>query len=219
MGKLAFEILVVDDHQMLLDGVRLALSSMPGEPAITTCIRADDALARLKAGQRFDLILLDLNMPGVDGMTFLQTLARRKIRTPVLILSATRHHEKFEQAMAAGAAGFVAKSAAIEELRQAVAAVLNGEQHKPDPGIFRPPLTSGPLSPPRGDQLGLTPRQLEVIELMAEGLPNKLICDRLRISEHTVKKHISAILQKLKVHNRTACVLEATRLGLLKQNG
>src|SRR5690606_17169700 len=150
--------------------------------------------------QDFDLILLDLRLPDVPGLTLLQRWQQEGRMTPVAILSASDSNQDAQAALAAGALGFIPKSADDEGLRQAVTRVLLGE-------------TLPAPAPAERDQL--TPRQREILLLLAEGLPNKSISRQLGLSEDTVKTHLQALFQELDVHTRTACVSSARQRGWL----
>ena len=192
-------LLLVDDHRIFLDGLSLALAPLCPDLHIHTAQNADEAEACLRQHD-FDLILLDLRLPDVPGLELLQRWQRQGRMTPVAILSASDSNLDAQAAMAAGALGFIPKSADGDDLRQAVTRVLLGE------------TLQAPVS---GDKPPLTPRQQEILLLLADGLPNKAICRRLGVSEDTVKTHLKALFQELDVHNRTACVSAARQRGWL----
>jgi DNA-binding NarL/FixJ family response regulator len=192
-------LLLVDDHKIFLDGLTLALRPLARELQIHTAQNAVEAEDWLQK-QDFDLILLDLRLPDVPGLELLQRWQKQQRMTPVAILSGSDSNQDARAALAAGALGFITKSADGESIRQAVTRVLLGET-LPAPT---------PAEPSR-----LTPRQQEILPLLAEGLPNKLISRRLGLSEDTVKTHLKALYQELNVHTRTACVSAARQRGWL----
>jgi DNA-binding NarL/FixJ family response regulator len=156
-------------------------------------------------------VLLDLALPGTRGLDFLADLMLDYPGVPVVVLSATHDQATVAAALAAGARGFIPKTANIKALVDALQQVVSG-------GVYRTnDLTDGPepdgvhLAP---DELGLTTRQSDVLKLLVQGKPNKLICRDLKLSEGTVKVHVSAILKALRVHTRTQAVAELARRGI-----
>lgn len=192
-------LLLVDDHQIFLDGLSLALAPLCADLQIHTAESASAAEACLQH-TTFDLILLDLRLPDLPGLELLQRWQQQGRMTPVAILSASDSSLDVQAALAAGALGFISKSANSDALRQAVTRVLLGE-------TLPVPQTS--------DKPQLTPRQLEILQLLAEGLPNKSISRQLGVSEDTVKTHLKTLFQELTVHTRTACVSAARQRGWL----
>lgn len=192
-------LLLVDDHQIFLDGLSLALAPLCASLTIRTAESAAAAETCLQHST-FDLILLDLRLPDLPGLVLLQRWQHQGRMTPVAILSASDSSFDAQAALAAGALGFISKSANSDELRQAVTRVLLGE-------TLPVPQTS--------DKPQLTPRQLEILQLLAEGLPNKSISRQLGVSEDTVKTHLKTLFQELTVHTRTACVSAARQRGWL----
>ena len=190
-------LLLVDDHRIFLDGLRLALAPLSPGLQIHTAQNAAEAESCLRQ-RDFDLILLDLRLPDVPGLELLQRWQQQGRLTPVAILSASDSSLDAQAALAAGALGFIPKSADGDALRQAVTRVLLGET----------------LPVPR-DKAPLTPRQQEILLLLADGLPNKAISRQLGLSEDTVKTHLKALFQELEVHTRTACVSAARQRGWL----
>ncbi|HEX5842402.1 MAG TPA: response regulator transcription factor [Pseudomonas sp.] len=191
-------LLLVDDHRIFLDGLSLALAPLCANLQIHTAESAAQAEQCLQNGE-FDLILLDLRLPDVPGLELLQRWQQQGRMTPVAILSASDSNLDAQAALAAGALGFIPKSANSDELRQAVTRVLLGET----------------LPAPAAEKPQLTPRQMEILRLLADGLPNKAIGRQLGVSEDTVKTHLKSLFQELDVHTRTACVTVARQRGWL----
>ena len=191
-------LLLVDDHRIFLDGLSLALAPLCPDLLIRTAETAAEAEAWLDQ-QQFDLVLLDLRLPDVPGLELLQRWQQQGRMAPVAILSASDSTLDAQAAIAAGALGFIPKSANSDELRQAVTRVLLGET----------------LPPPANERSQLTPRQQEILVLLANGLPNKAISRQLGVSEDTVKTHLKALFQELDAHTRTACVSAARQRGWL----
>ena len=192
-------LLLVDDHRIFLDGLSLALAPLCPDLQIRTAETAAAAETCLQSGE-FDLILLDLRLPDMPGLELLQRWQQQGHLTPVAILSASDSSLDAQAALAAGALGFISKSASSDELRQSVTRVLMGETLP---------------APHHAEKSPLTPRQMEILRLLAEGLPNKSISRQLGVSEDTVKTHLKSLFQEFAVHTRTACVSAARQRGWL----
>ena len=205
------KILVVDDHPLILHALTLVLPQLDGELELLGA--ADRGQTRVALARHPDcaLVLLDLALPGAHGLDLLAELRRDFPRLPVVVLSATHDHATVGAALAAGARGFVAKTADPVELLAAVRAVLAGGRHVTR-DVARPRVTA--IDGVQLEYLGLTQRQSEVMLLLAQGKPNKLICRDLRLSEGTVKVHVSAILRALNVHSRSQVIVELARRGI-----
>lgn len=202
----AKKILVVDDHQLFAEGLKMTLSNRGYQ--LFARASTKEALSFL-ANDSVDLVLLDLNLPGEGGLSFLARLKEREQLLPILVLSASEDRSDIEQAMEMGARGFISKAANGDQLQEAINRVLKGFTYLP--ADFR----SMPSYQDRAKAMGITPRQLDVLRLLAKGLPNKSICKELGLTSETVKSHLKAIYGRLNVHNRTACVLAATELGII----
>lgn len=205
------KILVVDDHPLILHALTQVLPQLDGELELLGA--ADRGQTRVALARHPDcaLVLLDLALPGAHGLDLLAELRRDFPRLPVVVLSATHDHATVGAALAAGARGFVAKTADPVELLAAVRAVLAGGRHVTR-DVARPRVTA--IDGVQLEYLGLTQRQSEVMLLLAQGKPNKLICRDLRLSEGTVKVHVGAILRALNVHSRSQVIVELARRGI-----
>ena len=205
------KILVVDDHPLILHALTQVLPQLDGELELLGA--ADRGQTRVVLARHPDcaLVLLDLALPGAHGLDLLVELRRDFPRLPVVVLSATHDHATVGAALAAGARGFVAKTADPVELLAAVRAVLAGGRHVTR-DVARPRVTA--IDGVQLEYLGLTQRQSEVMLLLAQGKPNKLICRDLALSEGTVKVHVSAILRALNVHTRAQAIVELNRRGV-----
>jgi DNA-binding NarL/FixJ family response regulator len=164
-------------------------------------------------------MLLDLALPGIDGLAVLQELRAQHPNVPVVVLSATDAPEVVMRAIDAGAMGFIPKTSSSQLMVQALRLVLAGGVYLPREVLRKDDGTLGdshtpeaPLRSPR--DVGLTERQAQVLALMVQGKPNKLICRDLRLAEGTVKIHITAILKALNVANRTQAVVAVSKLRL-----
>jgi DNA-binding NarL/FixJ family response regulator len=157
------------------------------------------------------LVLLDLALPGARGLDFLGDLKLDYPGVPIVVLSATHDHATVMAALGAGAHGFVPKTADPSALLDAIRRVLEGGVYlMPD----TTPMAEGDGVHIRPDALGLTARQTDVLKLLVQGKPNKLICRDLKLSEGTVKVHVSAILKALRVHSRTEAIATLARRGI-----
>src|SRR5436190_4416393 len=205
------KILVVDDHPLILEALTQLLPQLT--PGTEVCVAHDRAEAESALDDDSDiaLVLLDLALPGTRGLDFLADLLLDYPGVPVVVLSATHDNATVTAALAAGARGFIPKTANPAALVEALQKVVNG-------GVYlTADVTDGleangvQVSP---DELGLTMRQSDVLKLLVQGKPNKLICRDLKLSEGTVKVHVSAILKALRVHSRTQAVAELARRGI-----
>lgn len=198
-------ILIADDHPLFRLALRQAVASALPEASVDEAGGLPAVEAFLERHADTDLVLLDLHMPGNHGLMGLATLRCRFPATAVVVVSAHDEIAVVRRALAHGAAGFIPKSAPLEVLTAAVAAVFRCEEWVP--AAMRPALERETL-PPSDAALAarlaaLTPQQFRVLALVAEGRLNKQIADALAIQERTVKAHLSVIFEKLGVSNRT----------------
>ena len=207
-------LLVADDHTVMREGLAGLLDD---QTDLTVVAQAGTGRAAVTLARRHhpDLALLDITMPEMSGLDAARQIAAELDDTKSLIL--TMHDEEafFFEALQAGAAGYVLKGVPSEELLTAIRAVHDG-------GVYLPPVLAGSLvqeyldrqpEPPEDDPL--TPREREVLTLIAQGLTNSEIAERLTLSINTVKTHRRHIYQKLDIHNRAALIAYALRRGLL----
>lgn len=172
------------------------------EPEIAEAQSLDETLAAVSRPPA-DLLMLDLRMPGMDGLAGLARIRAEHPAIPVMVVSALDDPATVRNVAALGAAGFLSKSAPLAVIAQAIAAVLAGELWLPEPAAAA-----------ASDVARLTPQQLRVLTLLAEGRLNKQIAHEMNITEATVKAHVTAILQKLGVRTRLQAVIAARQLGL-----
>ncbi|HHN67987.1 MAG TPA: response regulator transcription factor [Thermopetrobacter sp.] len=204
-------IVIADDHPLFRAALKQILASDLPEVTFVEAGSMDGVISAIGRETHPDLILLDLKMPGVQGFSGLAWLRAQYPEIPVVIVSASEEPAIIRRAMALGASGFIRKSAPAEVMQQALRAVLNGELAVPE---------DVPLDAGEDDETGeiaqrlaaLTPQQMRVLMLLREGLLNKQIAYELGVSEATIKAHVSAILQKLKVESRTQAVIAASRI-------
>ena len=201
-------LLLIDDHQIYLDGLSLTLGSLCEGVRLDHARNAAEAL-QLVREYPYDLMLLDLQLPDSSGLSLMQKLRAADAMVPIAILSASNSPSDLEAALQLGAAGFISKTTDGKTLLDAVTQLLYGAQVViGDTALKIDRQTSA-------REVGITPRQLEILDLLAEGLPNKVICQRLSLSEDTVKTHLKALFSSLDCHNRTECVTQARKLGLV----
>jgi DNA-binding NarL/FixJ family response regulator len=208
----ATRLMIVDDHPLFRGALNQALSASIESVAITEAGSLDELIAALAQSSDVDLILLDLAMPGVQGLSGLMYLRAQHPEIPVVIVSASEDAPLIRRAIDFGASGYAPKSLPVDRIRDAVRQVLDG-------AIWVPPDIDLGLSPDKEtielvSRLStLTPQQVRVLMMLGEGLLNKQIAFRLSVSEATIKAHVSAILQKLAVDSRTQAVIAINRIG------
>ena len=213
------KVLVVDDHPLICEALRQVLRALDPNIELLEAGGAQEALAVAARSDQLDLILLDLALPDADGFEVLHELRRRHPSFPVVVLSASEQVEFVMRALDAGAMGFIPKTSSNELLLGALRLVLSGGVYLPAE-VLRHSHASGAVSGAAAGagvgyrDLGLTQRQAQVLALVVQGKPNKLICRELDLAEGTVKIHVTAILKALGVSNRTQAVIAVGRLGL-----
>jgi DNA-binding NarL/FixJ family response regulator len=217
------KILVVDDHPLVLQALKGVLHQLDAEVDVFDASSADSARELARAHADADLMLLDLGLPGADGFSLLEELRNDYPAVPVVVLSGSESREAVTRALQLGAMGYIPKRYSNDVLIGALRLVLSGGLYVP-PAVL--PVAGGPTAEKPGPQaapaaatirpedLGLTPRQSEVLALVLQGLPNKLICRRLNLAEPTVKVHMQAVLRALDAQNRVQAVIAASRRGL-----
>lgn len=210
-------LLLADDHAVVRSGLRLLLEAQPDMAIIGEAEDGEGAIRRT-ADLQPDVVLMDIEMPGMNGIEATRRIKAQSPRTAVLALTMYEDDQYFFEMLRAGASGYVPKRAAPDELASAIRAVSRGE-------VFLHPSLAGRLvqdyllrrdveeqEPPADD---LTPREQEVLTLIAEGLSNNEIADQLVISAKTVDRHRENIMRKLNLHNRVDLVKYALRKGLI----
>lgn len=200
-------ILLIDDHALFREGFKLMLGRiLPGDHRIVETGSAEAGLAAA-VGDNFDLIFLDLGLPGLGGLDGLQAMRRQCPDSCLVVLSAVDGSEVVRQALVFGAQGYIPKTIAVEEMSLAVHRILDGQVYVPNRQTVSADCTD------RLDEK-LTSRQVEVLAELCAGRSNREIAEYLGMSENTVRVHVSAIFRELGVHSRTEAVLLAKRKGL-----
>ena len=201
------DILLIDDHPLFRAGIASVIDDLDAAVRIIEAGSCEQALGMLERGAEFSLILLDLALPGMDGMTGLAKLRDASPATPVVVLSATEDSRRIRQAIGAGAKGYIPKSASRQIILSALRLVLSGGVYLPQNVLESPApvVTDGEL----------TVRQRDVLRWLARGKSNKEIADALGMAENTVRVHVAAILKYLDVRNRAEAVFAAISRGLV----
>jgi len=194
------KILIIDDHALFREGLSYVLHKLEEEVKIFEASHYEQALQHISKNTDLDLVLLDLNLPGKDGFAVLDTITNNYPAMPVVIISASDHSRDIKRALDAGAMGYIPKYTTSSVLLNALRLILSG-------GIYVPPGKTD------NEASVLTPRQLEVLELLIEGCSNKVIASRLELAEATVKMHVTSIFKGLGVSNRTQAAMAAKNSG------
>lgn len=209
------KILLADDHPLFREGVKHVLMQLGDEVDIVDAHDYPSLFAEAANHPDLDLVLADLYMPGMGGHEGIAEFRNQFPDTPLVIMTASESRTDARRALASGALGYVLKSSPTQVMIEALKRVLNG-------GVYVPLIMEGDeqtddpvsLMPLSKQGIRLTGRQLEVLKLLLEGKPNKLIARDLDLSEGTVKIHVAAIFRALSVTNRTEAAVAAQRLGL-----
>ena len=214
-------VLLIDDHEMARRGLRAMLSAADW---IEVAGEGDSCEAGLKLADELqpDMVLLDIRMPGLDGLACLERLKASHPRIAVVIVTLYDDRRYVLEAIRRGASGYLLKDASTAEVIQTLHNVANG-QLAVEPQLLREALAirdeapaAGESARQRAEQYALTPREHDVLVLVAEGLTNKEIGGHLSITEDTVKKHVQNIIWKLRAADRTQAAIMALKLGLLE---
>ncbi len=208
-------VLLADDHALFREGMKHILLGLDDGVDVVEAASYDEARARIADQPAFDMALVDLAMPGLDEFAGLKRLCDEIGDVPVVVVSAMEGGNEIRKAMDCGASGYVPKTLDSNVVLSALKLVFSG-------GVYLPTnLLGGGESETGSDRRGsdggkgpLTPRQCDVLDLMAKGYSNKEIARTLNLAEGTVKLHVTALLKALGVSNRTQAVIKATAMGL-----
>lgn len=211
------KVLVADDHPLFREAMQQVVSKAFSEAICLEARDLDTALQKAEQEEGLDLILLDLNMPGMNGFTGLISLRNKVPAIPIVIVSAMDERNIIEEATTYGASGFITKSMPREDMTRALHAVLAGEIWLPDEQMMGTGggsgFDGGDADPVMTDRVRtLTDQQRRVLEMLVQGKSNKVIAWELSVAESTVKAHVSAILRKLQVTSRTQAVINAAKI-------
>ena len=206
MAGETLSFLIADDHPMVRDALASALGQAFAGAGIAMAGSLAQVQSALERQPETDALLLDLDMPGMEGLTGLALLRSDHPTVPIIVVSAARDAAVVRHAYEFGASAYIDKSASLEQIAKTVRAVLDGE-------VFAPP-DSAPADSFAQRAAQLTPQQWRVLALMVQGDQNKQIAHKLGVGEATVKAHVTVILRKLGVRSRTQAVIEARGLAL-----
>lgn len=216
------KLLVVEDHALVREGLVRLLGQVDDEVSVTGKADFESALTVLDTEEDFDLILLDLALPGIDGFAGLDILRKRFPSIPVAVVSAYNDVPTVTRVMNLGASGFIPKAFSGEALLSAVREVLDGNIFRPGPSsgarldlVAQVPPSNVSVQPV---EIGLTDRQSQVLALMVRGLSNRDIAEQLELSEGTVKIHATAVFKTLGVSSRTQALVAVARYGIDFEN-
>lgn len=209
------KILLADDHALFRSGMKHVLKDLEQEAEFVECADYPQAIKIAQTEKNIDLALVDLSMPGLDNFNGLRLLCDELGEVPVVVVSALDRGPEIRQAMECGISGYIPKTLDSSVVLSALKLVFSG-------GVYLPPdlLNEGAAANAQQSQSGkkqpgkLTPRQRDVLALVARGLSNKEIARELVLAEGTVKLHVTALLKVLEVSNRTQAVVKANALGL-----
>ncbi|MBP8920732.1 MAG: response regulator transcription factor [Micropruina sp.] len=202
-GTAAVRVLVIDDHRVFTELLSLALDASPGTRCVAVAGSIREGLAKA-AAHPFDVVVIDVRLPDGNGLDAVPQLLALHPGARILLLTAHPRADLAEWALRSGASGFLAKEEPLAHLLRAI------EDARPG----RPAISSAlPVAP--ADAIGLTPREREVLTLLAQGHDSAAIARLLWLSRHTVRDHVKAVLTKLDAHTQLAAVVKATALGLI----
>ena len=203
------KVLIIDDHALFREGLRYLLRSMTDELEYLESENLSRLSDLAREHPHLDLILLDLNISGADGLTSLADIQQFWQNTPVVVVTVSERQSDIDRALAAGAASFIPKTVSSDVMISALTRVAKGETYVPDSARIE---TSGPPSYKRAT---MTDRQMDILRLLAVGKTNRQIGSQLDIAENTVRVHLSAIFKNLGVKTRTEAVFVAVRNGMV----
>lgn len=201
------KVLLVDDHALFRDGLALLLREVDPAVMVLHAGAIPQALALLSGAEPPDLILLDLNLPGISGVDAVRALRQHAQGVPLVVLSGSEDAQLVMACVDEGAMGFILKTGDALEMMRALRTVFDG-------GVYLPPLALTRAAAVPAELTALTPRQREVLMRLVQGTPNKTIARDLGISDATVKSHVTGLLQALGVRNRTEAVFAVRHLNL-----
>jgi two-component system response regulator DegU len=214
-------LIIVDDHAMVRQGLRQILSMEESFTIIGEADHGDEVIEKVLT-LKPDVVLMDINLPGKNGIELTGELRKRAPAIKILALTADGDQYHLSQMIKAGASGYILKDADSERLYEAIRTVARGDSYLPPQLLsivlneFRQ-VSTGEKKVAAPGELGLTPREMEIIGYIASGENNKEIAEKLFISEKTVKNHVTNILRKMNLEDRTQVAVYAYRNGLIKE--
>ncbi|NLY57231.1 MAG: response regulator transcription factor [Gammaproteobacteria bacterium] len=214
-----YEILIADDHPLFRSALFQALNAgLTAEIRLTEAGSIAELQSLLEQRQAWDLVLLDLNMPGAHGFSGLVLLRSQFPHVPVIVISAQEEAAVVQRARDFGASGFIPKSSALEDIQRSVQEVLDGDTCWPEQANEAVSPMSSEQTTISAQLASLTPQQFRVLSMVCDGLLNKQIAYELEVSEATVKAHVTAIFRKLDVRTRTQAALALQHMELSRSS-
>ena len=213
---MAIKIMITDDHSMIREGLKNLLELEGDIEVIAEAENGEECLEKLASGVKPDVLLLDINMPKMNGLEVLKNLKERKLKIKVLVLTVHNETEYLMKAVDIGINGYVLKDSESSELKKAITAIADGENYI-QPSLI--PALNSKMIEKNEDELkidSLTKRELQVLKEVAVGKFNRGIAKEMEISERTVKNHISSIFKKLDVTDRTQAAVFAIKNNLIQ---
>jgi len=210
-------ILIIDDHQLFIDGIRHIVKLLDDDVDILEANSAGDAIQYMESNSNLDLVLLDLHMPGLDGTSIIQYQQSKASCFPIVIISGDDDPQTIQSVIESGVMGFIPKSYSGKKLLNALRTILDGEIYIPKTNnmLDSDHYYNNSYNNDAND-VGITKRQLQVLELLASGHSNKKVSSILFLTENTVKAHVSALFRALDASNRTECVKIARNKGIIR---
>jgi DNA-binding NarL/FixJ family response regulator len=205
-------LVIADDHSLFRAGLIGLLEDMPEFKVIGEAENGQEAVALIQKLQP-DIVLMDINMPIMNGVQAVEALSK-KTKSAIIMLTISRQEEDLFAAIAAGASGYLLKNAEPEDLRKAILHVAAGKSIL-SPEVTQPVLKALATAAVPANDRGISKREIEVLECLAQGFTTTQIAGRLFVSENTVKTHIRHILEKLDASNRAEAVIKANQLGMI----
>jgi len=211
------QVLLADDHALFRDGMRYVLQQLSEQVNVICAGDFTETLRQAETHPGIDLALIDLNMPGSDGVASIRIFHQRFPGIPLVVVSGSEQRAEMECVMEYGAMGFISKMSSGKMMVSALRVVLDG-------GIYYPPqlMAQAKIAPVQaeiddksGNKFGLTKRQMEALHYLAAGLSNKEIAQKMKLAEGTIKVHVAAAYQVLQVSSRLDAVRKARQLGLI----
>jgi DNA-binding NarL/FixJ family response regulator len=206
-------LLIADDHGLYREGLATLVRDSLGVERVIEAATLDDTIEALSSDPGIECLLIDLNMPGMHGVASLARIKERQKNARIVVISASDHREDVLGALAHGAHGYVWKGSDNDEIARALNAVMSGTIYVPSFLAAAPADEQREDDRPAIDLSRFTPRQAEVLTLLAKGLSNKQIARELNLAESTVKIHVAAIFREVGAHNRTQAVVLAQKLA------
>lgn len=213
---MSMRLLLIDDHEMFIDGLASTLNSLSIVEHVTIKNCAKEALEHLEEGHAYHLIMLDLNMPDIDGFQFMDTLTDRNFHFPVAILSGSEDPRDFIKLRDYDINGYIPKSSSMTEFQESLLAMSEGETVIPEKfSAYFNGQYELEIPEKIAKQYQLPPRKIEILHCMSNGMKNKEIAEKLFVAKSTIDGHVKEIYRRLEVSNRIECINKSKSLGLI----